>query len=78
MNFFSEVTKTYFPYIIVLYIIGLVLSIITAIRYSKDKAAVEGTDEKINAKPHIIRIAVAIVCFVIAQVLLILNQKTFL
>lgn len=78
MNFFAEVTKTYFPYIIVLFFVGLALSIVTAIRYSKEKAAIEGTEEKLNAKPHIIRITIAIICFVIAQILLILNQKTFL
>ncbi len=56
---------------IILFIIGLIISIITLVKISKEK----NKDEKNSfSKANVIRISIVAVCFIAAQILLLLNR----
>ncbi|MCR4594640.1 MAG: hypothetical protein K5761_06255 [Clostridiales bacterium] len=57
---------------LILFVIGLVLAIISLSKYSRDK---QELGEEMNKKPHIIRIAIVLVIFVLSQVCLILGRQ---
>lgn len=59
---------------IVLFIIGLIISIVTLVKYSKEKNKAVTAGTEFVSKPHIIRISIAMVCFVVAQILLLMNR----
>lgn len=51
-------------------LIGIVLAVVTLFQYSKQKKK----SDEFNAKPFIIKIAIILALFIIAQILLILNR----
>lgn len=56
---------------LILFVIGLILAIVTAVGYSKAKKT---QGENFKAKPYVLQIAVVFALFIIAQILLILNR----
>ena len=59
---------------IIMFFVGMILAVITAVKYSKAKrkADDEGTD--FNNNPYVIRIAIVFALFVATQILLFLNK----
>lgn len=61
----------YFVAALILFLIGLIMSIVTAVKYFKQKKK-QGDD--FSAKPFAVKFGIVIALFVIAQILLILNK----
>lgn len=56
---------------IVLFIIGIILSAVTLVKFSKRKNEAEKTS---FSKADIIRISIIAVCFIVTQILLLMNR----
>lgn len=56
---------------LILFLIGLIIAIVTAVKYSKAK---KKDGDNIETKPYVIKISVVFVLFVVSQILLILNR----
>ncbi|MGN1161525.1 MAG: hypothetical protein ACI4SX_04670 [Candidatus Fimenecus sp.] len=59
---------------IILFLIGLVIAIVTAVKYSKAKRKADDEGAEFNNMSYVIRIAVVFALFVAAQILLFLNK----
>ncbi|MGN0538865.1 MAG: hypothetical protein ACI4KI_03320 [Candidatus Fimenecus sp.] len=59
---------------IILFLIGLVIAIVTAVKYSKAKRKADDEGVEFNNKPYVIALAIMFVLFVVAQILLFLNR----
>lgn len=59
---------------IIMFVIGIILAIITAVKYSKAKRKADDEGTEFNNNLYIIRIAIVFALFVAAQILLFLNK----
>lgn len=59
---------------IIMFVIGIILAVITAVKYSKAKRKADDEGTEFNNNLYIIRIAIVFSLFVAAQILLFLNK----
>lgn len=59
---------------IIMFVIGIILAVITAVKYSKVKRKADDEGTEFNNNLYIIRIAIVFALFVAAQILLFLNK----
>lgn len=59
---------------IIMFLVGMILAIITAVKYSKAKRKADDEGTEFNNNLYIIRIAIVFALFVAAQILLFLNK----
>lgn len=59
---------------IIMFVIGIILAVITAVKYSKAKRKADDEGTEFNNNLYIIRIAIVFALFVAAQILLFLNK----
>lgn len=59
---------------IIMFVVGIILAIITAVKYSKAKRKADDEGTEFNNNLYIIRIAIVFALFVAAQILLFLNK----
>lgn len=59
---------------IIMFVIGIILAVITAVKYSKAKRKADDEGTEFNNNLFIIRIAIVFALFVAAQILLFLNK----
>lgn len=59
---------------IIMFVVGILLAVITAVKYSKAKRKADDEGTEFNNNLYIIRIAIVFALFVAAQILLFLNK----
>lgn len=59
---------------IIMFVVGIILAVITAVKYSKAKRKADDVGTEFNNNLYIIRIAIVFALFVAAQILLFLNK----
>ncbi|MGN0569177.1 MAG: hypothetical protein ACI4N4_01580 [Candidatus Fimenecus sp.] len=59
---------------IIMFVVGIILAVITAVKYSKAKRKADDEGAEFNNMSYVIRIAVVFALFVAAQILLFLNR----
>ncbi len=59
---------------IIMFVVGIILAVITAVKYSKAKRKADDEGTEFNNNLYIIRIAIVFALFVAAQILLFLNK----
>ena len=59
---------------IIMFFVGMILAVITAVKYSKAKRKADDEGTEFNNNLYIIRIAIVFALFVAAQILLFLNN----
>ena len=59
---------------IIMFVVGIILAVITAIKYSKAKRKADDEGTEFNNNLYVIRIAIVFALFIAAQILLFLNK----
>ena len=59
---------------IIMFVVGIILAVITAVKYSKAKRKADDEGTEFNNNLYVIRIAIVFALFVAAQILLFLNK----
>ena len=59
---------------IIMFVVGIILAVITAVKYSKAKRKADDEGTEFNNNLYIIRIEIVFALFVAAQILLFLNK----
>lgn len=59
---------------IIMFVVGMILAVVTAVKYSKAKRKADDEGTEFNNNLYIIRIAIVFALFVAAQILLFLNK----
>lgn len=59
---------------IIMFVVGMILAVITAVKYSKAKRKADDEGTEFNNNLYVIRIAIVFALFVAAQILLFLNK----
>lgn len=59
---------------IIMFVVGMILAVITAVKYSKAKRKADDEGTEFNNNLYVIRIAIVFALFVGAQILLFLNK----
>ena len=59
---------------IIMFVIGIILAVITAVKYSKAKRKADDEGTEFNNNLYVIRIAIVFALFVAPQILLFLNK----
>ena len=59
---------------IIMFVVGIILAVITAVKYSKAKRKADDEGTEFNNNLYIIRIAIVFALFIAAQILLFLNK----
>ena len=59
---------------IIMFFVGMILAVITAVKYAKAKRKADDDGTEFNNNLYIIRIAIVFALFIAAQILLFLNK----
>ena len=59
---------------IIMFFVGMILAVITAVKYSKAKRKADDEGTEFNNNLYVIRIAIVFALFIAAQILLFLNK----
>ena len=59
---------------IIMFFVGMILAVITAVKYSKAKRKADDEGTEFNNNLYVIRIAIVFALFIVAQILLFLNR----